>query len=66
VDKEVTLLSRQTSARFNVITIVLSTHLSALFRVTCAQGRSKEEGQRGQLPRALRSKGAPHDDIYLF
>ena len=23
-------------------------------------------GQRGQLPRALRSKGAPGDDIYLF
>jgi len=23
-------------------------------------------GERGQLPRALRSKGAPRDDIYLF
>jgi len=23
-------------------------------------------GQRGQLPRALRSKGAPRDNIYLF
>jgi len=31
-----------------------------------AQGRIKGGGQRGQLPRALRSKGAPRDDIYLF
>jgi len=29
------------------------------------QGRI-EAGQRGQLPRALRSKGALRDDIYLF
>jgi len=29
------------------------------------QGQIKE-GQRGQLPRALRCKGAPRDDIYLF
>jgi len=29
------------------------------------QGRIREE-QRGQLPRAPRCKGAPHDEIYLF
>ena len=33
--------------------------------VNSGQGRIKG-GQRGQLPRALRSKGAPRDDIYLF
>jgi len=30
------------------------------------QGRIKGGGQPEQLPRALRSKGAPRDDIYLF
>ena len=30
------------------------------------QGRIKGGGQRWQLPRALRCKGAPRDEIYLF
>ena len=30
------------------------------------QGRIKGGGQRGQLPRAPRFKGAPRDEIYLF
>ena len=30
------------------------------------QGRIKGGGQRGQLPRAPRCKGAPRDEMYLF
>ena len=40
--------------------------LSQFFRRSgSSQGRIKG-GQRGQLPRAPRCKGAPRDEIYLF
>ena len=38
-----------------------------LFRHSYSQGRAGlRGGQRGQLPRAPRWKGAPRDEIYLF
>jgi len=41
-------------------------HLIKRKRNTKTSRAGLKGGQRGQLPRALRSKGAPRDDNYLF
>jgi len=42
------------------------TKLFEHYILSCIQVRIKGEGQRGQLPRAPRCKGAPRDQFYFF
>ena len=48
------------------VTEILFLRYPNIPEVGVVQGRIKGGGQRWQLPRALRSKGASRDDIYLF
>jgi len=46
--------------------LVLTQAVNNILYIYRSRAGFRGGGQRGQFPRALRSKGAPRDDIYLF